>query len=466
MVAFEKKVKNFIEEQQLIEEGDRLLIACSGGVDSMGLVHFFIHFRKHWKVDLYVAHVDHMLRGEVSYEDRLFVERFCKENNLPVFSTSIPIPAILEKEGGNSQAICRRERYAYFDEIMKQHNINKLVTAHHADDQLETMLMSLARAGSVNGFKGIAAKRPFSVGMVIRPFLAVAKEEIKEYLEEKGGTFREDASNLKDDYTRNRFRHHIIPLLKKENSQVAIHAAELAQNLQQDDECLNELAESRFSSVVEKAGDRFVLHIRQFLKEPLALQRRIILILLNYLYHHLDGKNFAISSKIMDLCKSQEGNAMIYLPEQYIAARSYDIISFFKLRTSKKEEPQTIEIGKWHDFNGFRLYIEKLPHDVSVQNEAIAYFFNASTIAFPLRVRTRKERDRIQLKGMQDPKRLSRLFIDEKIPLIERDGWPILVDSNDEILAVLGVRVNHRFSKTRRMDDDMVMFIEKISDNK
>ncbi|MFC5543219.1 tRNA lysidine(34) synthetase TilS [Ureibacillus suwonensis] len=463
MATFEKKVEKYIEEQQLVEAGDRLLIACSGGIDSMGLLHFFIHFQKHWKVELYVAHVDHMLRGEVSYEDRQFVEQFCKDWNIPVFSTSIPIPELLAKEGGNSQAVCRRERYAFFAEIMKQHQINKLVTAHHADDQLETMLMSLTRAGSVNGFKGISSKRPFTVGTVIRPFLKVTKEEIGKYLMEKGGTFREDASNLKDDYTRNRFRHHIIPLMKKENHQVAIHAAELAQNLQQDDEYLNELAKSRFSSVVENIGERFVLHIDRLQKEPLALQRRIILILLNYLYHHSDAKNFAISREILELCKSQEGNATIHLPDQYVANRSYGIITFFQRKTSEGEQyPCSIEMGEWNVFNGFRVYIGKLPEDAGIQqNEAVVYYCNSNTITFPLKVRIRKEGDRIQLKGMFEPKRISRLFIDEKIPLIERDTWPILVDSNDEILAVLGVRVNHRFSKKKRADDDMVMIVEK-----
>lgn len=465
MVTFEKKVQHYIEEKQLIKAGDRLLIACSGGVDSMALLHFFLHFQKRYPVDLYVAHVDHMLRGKVSYEDRLFVERFCKERNLPIFATSIPIPEILEKEGGNSQAICRRERYAFFEKIMNQHQINKLVTAHHADDQLETMLMSLTKSGSVNGFKGISPKRPFKAGTIIRPFLTVTKEEIRKYLEEQGGVYREDASNLKDDYTRNRFRHHIIPLLKKENHMVSIHAAQLAQHLQQDDEYLNELAESRFSSVVEKKGDRYVMHIERLQKEPIALQRRIILILLNYLYCHSDEKNYAVYRQILELCKSQDGNATIYLPDQYIANRSYSVVTFFKFQPSKEDgNAQPLEIGQWNVFNGFRLYIGKLADEILIQQNGVSvFYFNSDAIRFPLKVRKRKEGDRILLKGMKQPKRLSRLFIDEKIPLIERDDWPILVDATDDILAVLGIRANHRFSKARRADDDMVMIVEKIT---
>ncbi len=143
MVSFDSKVRSFINEHELIQRGDRLLIACSGGIDSMGLLHLFLALRKNLEIEIFVAHVDHMLRGKVSLEDRLFVENFCKDTGVKVFSTSIPIPKLLEEEGGNSQAVCRRERYAYFAEVMEKNSISKLVTAHHADDQLESMLMSI-----------------------------------------------------------------------------------------------------------------------------------------------------------------------------------------------------------------------------------------------------------------------------------------------------------------------------------
>lgn len=112
-------------------------------------------------MNLVVAHVDHMLRGEPSAQDRLFVEQFCKERGLPVASCAISIANIMEREGGNSQAICRRERYNFFKDVMTKYRINKLVTAHHADDQLESMLMALTKAGSLNGLKGISPKRVF-----------------------------------------------------------------------------------------------------------------------------------------------------------------------------------------------------------------------------------------------------------------------------------------------------------------
>lgn len=466
-MLFEVKVQKYIEDQQLIEKGDRLLIACSGGIDSMGLVHFFKKFQHNLKIELFVAHVDHMLRGETSAEDRLFVEQFCNLHNIPVFSTAIPIPQLLQKEGGNSQAICRRERYNFLADMMKKHHINKLVTAHHADDQLESILMALTKAGSISGMKGMYSKRKFPFGVIIRPFLAVTKEEIREYLERNGGSYREDASNAKDDYTRNRFRHHIVPLLKKEHHNISAHAVQFAEHIQQDDELLNDLALKRFHHVVIKnQAQSYTLKIPLLQKEPVALQRRIILILLNYLYNNSNiTQSYSIASSIMNLCKSLNGSAEIHLPDQFIANRKYDEIVIEKLSEdmSGKVDNQQIFMNQWTQLqNGIRLYIGEASNVVNAQKMySSMYYFSSKMIEKPLYIRTRKNGDRISLKGMDEKKRLSRLFIDEKIPLDEREHWPILVDAEEEVLAVLGIRVNRIFSKNTRSTDDWVLIIER-----
>lgn len=465
MVSFETKVKNYIIEQQLIASGDRLLIACSGGIDSMGLLHFFIKFQHIFKIQLFVAHVDHMLRGQTSAEDRVFVEEFCNEQGIPTFSTSIPIPQYLHEEGGNSQAICRRERYAFFEKIMKEHRINKLVTAHHADDQLESLLMALTKSGSVNGMKGMYAQRKFSSGILIRPFLAVTKDEIQKYLKEQEGNFREDASNEKDDYTRNRYRHHVVPLLKKENPNVSSNAVFLAENLQQDDDLLNRLALERFPQVVKlQKENTFVLKIPLFQNEPVALQRRMILILLNYLYsNYNNAQSNTIIISILNLIKKTNGSALIYLPEGFIAMRKYDEVVFEQSNKSAENTllEQEVTFNEWTHTLRFRLYIgEASIEQLGMKNISKLYYFNSKDFSPPFRIRPRRDGDRISLKGMDSPKRISRILIDEKIPLHERDTWPILVDANDDIMAIIGVRVNKSFSKTMRPTDDSILYFQ------
>ncbi|SOC26401.1 tRNA(Ile)-lysidine synthase [Ureibacillus xyleni] len=461
MVSFETKVKNYIIEHQLIANGDRLLIACSGGIDSMGLLHFFIKFQHIFEIQLFVAHVDHMLRGSTSAEDRVFVEKFCKEHGVPTFSTSIPIPQYLQEEGGNSQAICRRERYSFFEKTMQTYHINKLVTAHHADDQLESLLMALTKSGAVNGLKGMYAQRIFSSGILIRPFLAVTKEEIWKYLMELEGSYREDASNEKDDYTRNRYRHHVVPLLKRENPHVSSNAVYLAENLQQDDDFLNGLALERFPHVIEKQNDSFLLKIPLFQNEAVALQRRMILILLNYLYNNVNttqSKTLVLS--ILNLIKNTNGSALVYLPEGNIAVRKYDEVVFKKQSNDTDETKllQEVSLNEWTHTSRFRLYIGEASFEPKEMTNF--YYFNSKDFHLPFRIRPRKDGDRISIKGMDAQKRLSRILIDEKIPLHERDTWPILVDANDDVIAILGVRVNKFFSKTKRPTDDFILCIE------
>lgn len=455
MEPFEERVLRYMKQQQLIIAGDRLLIACSGGVDSMALLHFFDAVKNTVQVEIAVAHVDHMLRGKASAQDRAFVEMFCMERGIPVHSTAIPIPMILEQEGGNSQAICRRERYQFFNEVMKKERYTKLVTAHHADDQLETMLMALTKASTINGIQGMRPIRNFSEGTIIRPFLLVTKREIGQYLEHKAGSYREDTSNDKDDYTRNRFRHHVIPFLVGENKHVAIHASQLSMQLQQDNDYLMELAQHAFHRIVTKKGENsYSIQIHAYQNEPVALQKRLILILLNYIYNNVSTLHSqSLLSSIFTLFTTENGSATIHLPAQYIARREYGIVTFGPAQSVTVQAPYILVPNKWQKYADFELFIG--PSNEQLDGEC--YYFNGSTVKFPLTVRTRKQGDRIHLVGMEHAKRLSRLFIDDKIPLEKRDRWPLLVDGDDNILAILGVRVNNKFSKQRRADDDSML---------
>ena len=465
MRQFEHAVENLIEEIALFTSNDRLLVACSGGVDSMALLLFLIEYRRKHGVELVVAHVDHMLRGKDSAEDRRFVDAFCLEHNVVCVSTNIPIQSIVEEQGGNVQAICRQERYRFFKEQMALHDCNYLVTAHHADDQLETMLMNLAKSPSAAGLQGMKVKRPFANGFVIRPFLQVTKEEISKYLQDKGGTYREDSSNAKDSYTRNRIRHHILPLLREINPKVAQHAVDISRQLEEDERFLMSLASDRFHHIAKKTGKMgYVLEIKDLLGEAVALQKRLILILLNYIYKDTNTVQSSILClSILNLIQSQNGSAMLNLPQGIIAKREYGKLFIQKEQSYQQAECQMVTLDEWTEYEGYRVYIGDSSKHVTAQKEQDdMYFVQPSLIQFPIHIRSRLEGDRIHLTGMASAKRLSRLFIDEKVPLAKRDCWPILVDGKDEVLAVLGIRVSNIFSRARRHEDDLVVIIRRV----
>ncbi|ATP38627.1 tRNA lysidine(34) synthetase TilS [Solibacillus sp. R5-41] len=465
MHLLEHQVSAYIKQHQLITSGDKLLVACSGGVDSMALLSFLYKFQHYFKIKLFVAHVDHMLRGEASEGDRNFVEQICAKWEIPVFSCAIPIAEYLEKEGGNSQAICRRERYRFFEKIMTEQKIDKLVTAHHADDQLESMLMAITKASSLNGLKGIVPKRPFLNYFVIRPFLAVTKSEIGEYLHTEGQTYREDASNEKDTYTRNRFRHHVVPLLKRENPSISHHVVQLADQIAEDDRYLMQLAETRFSTIFKEMRENcYKVVISDFQREPLALQRRFILILLKYLYH--DSKmiqSYALCTSILKLFDTSVGSSSVNLPEDYIARQQYGEIVFEKNQQPRQLTKQKLALNEWNSVGELRVYIGALTQcEDSLLAMYQPYYFTASAIQFPLFVRIREDGDRIALSGMQQKKKVARIFIDGKIPLVKRAHWPLLVDANNELLAVMAVRVNNQFSDVRLAAHDSVLLVAHI----
>ncbi|QDQ00597.1 tRNA lysidine(34) synthetase TilS [Lysinibacillus fusiformis] len=468
-MSFELKVKQFIEEEQLLQQDDHLLVAVSGGVDSMTLLHYFVKTKEQWGIKIEAVHVDHMLRGEASAEDRAFVQRYCNKYGIILHATAIPIPEIMALENGNSQLICRRERYRYFGEVMQKTMATKLVTAHHADDQLESVLMALTKNATMNSMQGIRPQRFFEGKSLIRPFLTVTKTELREYLQKQGLDYREDASNNKDNYVRNRFRHHVVPLLEVENPRVAEQVSHFTQHLQEDEAFLMTLAQESFSKIMKRNNENmYSMEIATFQLVPVALQRRLILILLNYLYKDSNTiQSYALLTSLLKLCEATAGYAEVHLPEGLMAVRSYGKFTIqknesFAGQTAAEKQIISTTNGWITLTNGIRLCLVKLP-ELSTElltDTAQLFYFNASKLTLPLYVRARKEGDRMLLKGMDQPKRLSRLFIDEKIPLNERNSWPLLITQSDEVVAVIGVRMGVFFSTTAQPNDDTVLIVD------
>ena len=464
MNTFERQVFQFIKHEGLLSNGDRVVIACSGGVDSMALLSFCLAIKEQMNIELIVATVDHMLRGETSLEDRQFVEAFCKREGIICEGISIDIPYLHNRFGGNLQALCRKERYAFLEDVMRKHNANKLLTAHHADDQLESLLMALMKSSLASGLQGILKRRQFAQGELIRPFLMVTKDEIGEYLQQKGLTFREDASNSKSDYLRNRIRQTIVPLLKQESSTICLHSTQVSMQLADDEQLLHQLALQSFERIVTKVGNRtYEIEIQLFQSEPVALQKRLILILLNYLYNDTNTfQSYTLCTAIINLMQSQDGSAEIHLPQGLKALRQYHSVKIGDIQHASIVE-QELKLNEWNEFLGVRVFVGESSFVTAPHNDVASQYYLSSKVAtFPLRVRARQSGDKMICLGMERSKKLSRIFIDEKVPLHERDDWPILVDNNNQILAILGIRVSNLFSRSKRLGDDYVVIVERL----
>ncbi|MBQ0140080.1 MAG: tRNA lysidine(34) synthetase TilS [Kurthia sp.] len=462
MIKLEQEAKHYIEKFQLIEQGDRIVVGCSGGVDSIVLLHFLSEFSKVMDFEVAAIHVNHMLRGEEADEDRKFVEKFCMERKIPLFAQDIPIPEIMEREQGNLQDVCRRERYAYCMQVMELNDYNKLAVAHHADDQMESILMALVKGANEQGILGMPAKRSFYSKELIRPLLSVTRQEIEMYLHHFQLTFREDASNHKDSYMRNRLRHHVVPLLREENTKVAKAFQRFSEKQRMEDELLDELAQKVLDECIIFQNETLVkLQIIPFQKHALALQRRAILLLLKYLYKDtIIAQSYPLWNAILSLVKTTAGHGEISLSDGGIARRQYDILELYRKAPDVDiQQTHILQKNTWISLkNGYRigLFVAPLPLEVSTS----AQYYTIDVSSLPLMLRARKNGDRMRLVGMTNNKKVSRILIDAKIPQQSREKWPVLVDANNCILSIPGLRNSHFLRNDLRLIDGTVLIID------
>lgn len=463
MKEFQQKVNSHIHKHQLLVPGDKVVVGCSGGIDSVALLHFLWSHQAELGISVMAVHVNHMLRGEESLQDRLFTEQLCAKWGVPCFSRDIPIPEILKMSGGNKQQVCRSERYAYFSEIMQQTGATKIATAHHADDQLETILMAGVKGTLQTGVFGMPTSRAFGNGELVRPLLAVTKDEIASYAQRFGLTHREDPSNGEQVYTRNRIRHSVVPLLKQENAEISANFVELAESMQADQEFLMELANEKMRQLIEPLEGGFTLSAGKFKLEALALQKRLVLLLLNYLYNE---KQVAITKQlaeqVRDIMHNSAGTAFLHLPQNCMMIRQYDQVYFSRQPIGAQAVQDSLIItNDWSsEVNGFRY--KAMPLEEVTQQEDAAFWYFSAPDELVLTVRSRRPGDRIHLLGMAEAKKVARLMIDEKVPVSKRDSWPLIATATDKILLVPGVRPSKFVSREKRIEDNWVLIEQQV----
>lgn len=461
MQGFEQEALQTIHAYQLFPPNSRVLVACSGGVDSMVLLHFLAHHKKQLDIEIGAAYVDHMLRGEESAVDGKLVEQYCKRFEITFYGSKIPIPTILEERGGNVQMLCRTERYRFLEQTMKDATYNVLATAHHGEDQLETVLMQLTKGVTPYG---MPITRMMASGRLVRPLMAFDKKTLYEYAAYYDVPFREDPSNQSDAYMRNRFRHRILPQMIEENPAVVQNILPLTYDLQEDDQYLQQQTIQMIDENIKFTSEGYpIVDVSYFRTMPSALQRRAIPLLLSYLYGK-EGQNF-YTSELLQLISvqmnSDEGNASLDLPQGFQLKRAYGLVTFERCSTLEMEEkllPQGEKVEWGHDLWLYWHKIEDVDEEVLSHAEEIT-FFNISETSFPLVARLRQKGDRIALKGMQQKKKVARLFIDEKISQSLRERLPIIVTKENEVCAIPTMRYGKDFTKTKTIESKYIFIV-------
>jgi tRNA(Ile)-lysidine synthase len=438
----ETKVEAFLESHAFSLKGKKIVVGVSGGPDSLALLHYLQGQKEKQQLSLIVAHVDHMFRGEESYQDAMFVKDYCEELFIPFEMEQINVPELMKQTGKSAEVAGREARYDFFAKVMKKSGYPYLALAHHGDDQVETILMRLTRGSTGKARAGIPFLRPFQNGVIFRPFLALVKKEIVEYCEQNRLIPRIDPSNSEGIYSRNRFRKIVLPFLKGENQQVHEHFQRFSEDLQRDEEYLQELTVQKMNTVITiRNNQQITIDINRFFEMPISLQRRGIQLILNYLYKERPSSLSAVHiDQVFSLINRRHPSGTLDFPDGLKVTRSYQNCHF-QFNQEKPCEfeyelkcPGSIKIPG----NGI-IKMEYAEPSFANANQYTA-IFTRDLVPLPLIIRTRKAGDRMTLKGMSGTKKVKDIFIDHKIPLHERDSWPVIADRNGRILWLPGLK--------------------------
>lgn len=439
---FEKKVEAFLKHHEFQLEDKKIVVGVSGGPDSLALLHYLQAERKKRKMSLVVAHIDHMFRGQESYQDAMFVKDFCEQYAIPFEMDRINVTKVMEDTGKSSQIAAREVRYQFYLKIMEKYDYPFLALAHHGDDQIETILMRLTRGSSGMARAGIPFSRPFYKGMIFRPFLCLTKADTLEYCQKNQLSPRIDPSNMKDIYSRNRFRKEVLPFLKSENHQVHEHFQRFSEELHSDETFLQELTVERMNAVINNREDsKITIDINSFLAVPLPLQRRGIQLILNYLYKERPASLSAVHiDQVFFLMHHPQPSGKLDFPNGLKVIRSYQVLSFqFHTVNVEAYYLEMKEPGKVKLPFGGSIQIDYVNREIPETNLYTA-LFNVESFKWPIIIRSREIGDRMTLKGMRGSKKLKEIFIDQKVPVQDRNMWPVLTDGEGSIIWLPGLK--------------------------
>lgn len=463
-----RKVLSYIKDNDLIKSGDKILIALSGGPDSVCLLNILYELKEKLSIDIAAAHLNHLLRGEDAFKDEEYVINICDRMGIKCFTKQVDINRYSREHKLSSEMAGRNVRYNFFEEILKQEGFNKIATAHNANDQAETILFRLMRGTGLEGLGGIKAIRE---NKVIRPILCLSRKEVEEYIELKNISPRIDKTNFEKVYNRNKIRLDILPYIKENfNVDIVQTLNRMSVLLQKDNEFLEKISKSSYNNYCTEYNDYFIIK-KEIFKEEKAIVNRVLrnaVIKFSKANYNFEMKHI---DEIFTLAKNDSGK-IIDLPNGIYAENVYGDI-YIKTRKQKnnfnsqnkevilnKEDisKSIIEFGKFN-IKFLNVYNHEQDKMNLKENKMIKYF-DFDKIVGNISIRFRKDGDKIIPSGMNGSKKVKDIFIDMKIPKEERSNIPILC-FDERIAWVVGIRTSEEYKLTNKSENILKVVVER-----
>ncbi|EKU92884.1 tRNA(Ile)-lysidine synthase [Alloiococcus otitis] len=438
-----ESIENNIVKNHLWTKDDSLLLAVSGGVDSVVLLYALGELADRFQpAKIGVAHVNHMTRPGTQAEEA-GVRQMANSFNYPVY-----VKRWQDKPGkGNFEDQARTFRYKFFRQVMESEGYSHLLTAHHLDDQAETILMKLVRGGLLEDKQGILMKRKWADFDLVRPLLETSKAEIYRYAQDRGLTYFEDESNQRPSYLRNRLRQRVLPQLKQENDQALTHLAEFAKDLRDLTQLAQETLDRVKADLVDDTEEGDVtFSIPAFLDLQPALQRFLLQDLLKEVFHQSKSFKKDYIDLILNWLREGKVNSSLDLARPWQVYKTYD--QFYLRRVgqektqsgSKKGQGQTyyLTLNQWIQVSPNEKIGFFEAYHPAIEKGDLALAIPKTSLQLPILARHRKAGDKMTYRGGEGHKKIKDIFINQKAPSLDRDQAWLLEDARGQILWLIG----------------------------
>lgn len=435
-----KKFIQSIRKHQMIEKGDAIVVAVSGGPDSIAMMHLLLSIKKKFRLKIYGVHLDHVTRDGQSTLDAEFVKTFFDKYGVEGYFFKKNIEEYAQKLNVSFEEAGRLERYKLFEEVMKKTKANKIALGQNLNDQGETLLFRLFRGTGLDGLTGIDYIRD---GYIIRPILDLTREEIEKYCEDEGLVTRQDHTNLERIYSRNRIRLDIIPYVKEHfNNKIEKALWRTAGLLTEDQILIDHVVNQYMDDHVSFKEGKYLMSLKPFNKEMKALKSRVIREILYRLKGDLEGLSYKNIESILKLIETGEtGKEKEFFEIKCVI--NYDQVEFYE---------KNLETSKTLDK---KIHLEVINNTEKIKFTAnpLEIYVDYDKIQGEIFIRHRKPGDRFRPLGMKGSKKIKDYFIDEKIALDKRDEIPLVCD-DENIIWIVGYRMSESYkitSKTQKV---------------
>ena len=427
---YKNRILHYIEERNLFALNDKVLVALSGGADSVALLRVLIDLGYTCEC----AHCNFHLRGEESNQDEQFVRSLCRELHIPFHVKHFDTELYSKEKQISIEMAARELRYSWFEEIRKETGAAVIAVAHHRDDSVETFLLNLIRGTGINGLKGIQAKN----GNIVRPLLETSREDILDYLNFLKQDYVTDSTNLQDEYMRNKIRLNLLPMMKEMNPSIMESIQDTAKKLAEAANIYNQNRKKILETSIQKSHDEYMLSVQTVLEDSAPLS----------LLHEWLGKYQFNSSQVKDIfqCLKQEQSGKRFISNEWEVLRNREhLILRHKLveENIPKISIETVEIN--NDF-------------VLIKDKHIACL-DAEKVVLPIEIRKWKKGDKFVPFGMKGQKKVSDYLTDRKFSLFQKENQYVAC-SEGKILWLIGERTDDRFKITEKTKRALILKIQ------